>query len=88
MPVLAQIFKLIPRNLIPKLAHEHGVDKQSRTFSPVSHVLALMFGQLSHAIGLNGICDTPGNHHGALSTISESVPPSRNTAHLTLDMLI
>jgi len=35
MTVLAQIFKLIPRNLIPKLAKEHGVDKRSRTFSPV-----------------------------------------------------
>ena len=46
MSVLAQIFKLIPRNLIQKLANEHGVDKQSRSFSPVSHVLALMFGQL------------------------------------------
>jgi hypothetical protein len=78
MTVLAQIFKLIPRNLIPKLAHEHGVDKQSRTFSPVSHVLALMFGQLSHAIGLNDICDTLQNHYGALFTIREAVPPSRN----------
>jgi Domain of unknown function (DUF4372) len=42
MSVLKQIFKLIPRNLIPKLAHKHGVDKQSRTFSPGSHVLALL----------------------------------------------
>ena len=34
MSVLNQIFKLIPRNLIPKLACKHGVDKQSRSFSP------------------------------------------------------
>ena len=78
MTVLEQIFKLIPRNLIPKLAREHGVDKRSRAFSPVSHVLALMFGQLSHAIGLNDICDTLRNHKGALSSIREAVPPSRN----------
>jgi hypothetical protein len=78
MTVLAQIFKLIPRNLIPKLAHEHGVEKRSRSFSPVSHVLALMFGQLTHAIGLNDICDTLRNHSGVLSTIREAVPPSRN----------
>ena len=78
MTVLAQIFKLIPRNLIPKLAKEHGVDKRSRTFSPVSHVLALMFGQLSHALGLNDICDTLRNHGGVLSTIREATPPSRN----------
>lgn len=78
MTVLAQIVKLIPRNLIPKLANEHGVDKQSRSFSPVSHVVALMFGQLSHAIGLNDICDTLRNHSGALFAICGAVPPSRN----------
>jgi len=42
MSVLSQIFKLIPGNLIPKLAREHGVDKKSRTFTPTSHVLALV----------------------------------------------
>ena len=71
MTVLSQIFKLIPRNLIPRLAREHGVDKQARTFSPVSHVLALMFGQLSHAMGLNDVCDTLQNHSGVLTTIRE-----------------
>jgi hypothetical protein len=78
MTVLAQIFKLIPRNLIPSLAREYGVDKQSRTFSPGSHVLALMFGQLTHAIGLNDVCDTLQHHSGVLTTIRESTPPSRN----------
>jgi len=78
MTVLSQIFKLIPRNLIPKLAREYGVDKQSRSFSPTSHVLALMFGQLSHALGLNDICDTLRNHSGVLETIREAVAPSRN----------
>lgn len=78
MTVLAQIFKLIPRNLIPKLAHAHGVDKRARSFSPTSHVLALMFGQLTHAIGLNDICDTLRNHSGVLSSIRNASPPSRN----------
>ena len=78
MTVLKQIYKLIPRNLVPKLAHKHGVDKQSRSFSPGSHVLALVFGQLSHALGLNDICDTLRNHKGVLTTIRDAVPPSRN----------
>lgn len=78
MAVLKQIYKLIPRNLVPKLAHKHGVDKQSRSFSPGSHVLALVFGQLSHALGLNDICDTLRNHKGVLTTIRDAVPPSRN----------
>jgi len=30
MTVLLQIFRLIPRNLIPKHAREYGVDKQAR----------------------------------------------------------
>jgi hypothetical protein len=76
--ILCQIAKLIPRNLIPKLANDHGVSEKSRTFSPTSHVLALMFSQLSHALGLNDICDTLKNHSGVLTTIRGSTPPSRN----------
>jgi hypothetical protein len=78
LTVLAQLFKLIPRNLIPKLANEYGVSKKSRRFSPTSHVLALMFGQLSHAISLNDTCDCLRYHSGALSHIREAVAPSRN----------
>ena len=78
MIVLSQIFKLIPRNLIPKLANEFGIDRQSRVFSPTSHVLALVFGQLTHALGLNDICDTLRNHCGLVSKIRDCVPPSRN----------
>ena len=73
MTVLSQIFKLIPRNLIPKLANEFGIDRQSRVFSPTSHVLALVFGQLTHALGLNDICDTLRNHCGLVSKIRDCV---------------
>jgi hypothetical protein len=38
----------------------------------------LMFGQLSHSIGLNDICDCLCNHSGALSSMRDSVAPSRN----------
>ena len=43
MTVLSQIFKLIPRNLIPKLANEFGIDRQSRVFSPTSHGTTAVF---------------------------------------------
>jgi hypothetical protein len=76
--VLCQISRLIPRNLVERLASKHGVAKKSRTFSPTSHVLSLMFFQLSHAIGLNDVCDTLNNHSGVLTTIRRSTPPSRN----------
>ena len=78
LTVLAQLFKLIPRNLIPRLANEYGVSKKSRHFTPTSHVLALMHAQLSHSISLNDICDCLGNHRGALSSMREAVAPSRN----------
>ena len=67
MAVLSQIFKLIQRNLIQKLANEFGIDRQSRVFSPTSHVLALVFGQL------NDICDTLRNHYGLGSKIRDCV---------------
>ena len=78
LTVLAQIFKLIPRNLIPRLANEYGVSKRSRRFTPTSHVLTLMFGQLSHAISLNDTCDCLGYHSSALTSMREAVAPSRN----------
>jgi len=78
LTVLAQLFKLIPRNLIPKLANEYGVEEQSRSFTATSHVLALMYAQLAHAISLNDICDCLRNHSGYLRSMRESVAPSRN----------
>lgn len=78
MSVLAQICKLIPGNLVSKLSREHGVDKQWREFSPWSHVTALMYSQLSHAMSLNDVCDALRNHAGALAAIREATPPSRN----------
>ncbi len=77
--VLKQICNLIPRNLVQKLAREHGVEKQSRTFSPWSHVVYLFFSQVSHALSLNDVCDALGNHTGALIDIRGAVPPKRNT---------
>jgi hypothetical protein len=78
LAVLGQVFKLIPRNLIPKLANEHGVSKRCRRFDPTSHVLALMFGQVAHAISLNDICDCLRHHGGALLGMRRAVAPSRN----------
>jgi hypothetical protein len=76
--VLKQIVELIPRNLVAKLAREYGVDKQSRAITPWSHVVSLLFAQLSHALSLNDIVDTLRNHNGALLTVRSAIPPSRN----------
>ena len=53
--ILKQLCELIPPYLISKLAREHGVDKQARTFSPWSHVVALLYAQLAHALSLNDV---------------------------------
>ena len=76
--ILKQIMEIIPPYLVSKLAREHGVDKKSRKIRPWSHVLSLIFAQISHALSLNDICDTLRFHCGALSTIRGASAPSRN----------
>ena len=76
--VLRQICNLIPEYLVPKLANETGVDKKARTFSPWSHLVSLIYAQLTHAIGLNDICDALRLHNGLLVTLRGATPPSRN----------
>ena len=77
--VLAQVCKLIPGHLVSKIARKYGVDKQARTFSPWSHVVALLYAQLTHAIGLNDVCDGLRHHAGLLGSVRGAVAPARNT---------
>jgi hypothetical protein len=78
MTVLRQICNLIPNHLVPKLAQETGVQSQARTFSPWSHVVSLLFAQLTHAMGLNDVCDALRLHSGPLSALRGATAPSRN----------
>jgi hypothetical protein len=75
---LAQLCNFIPGHLVGKLAREHGVDAKARTFSAWSHVVAMLYGQLAHAIGLNDVCDALRHHTGWLARIRGATPPSRN----------
>jgi len=75
---LHQLCKLIPSHLTEKLARKHGVDKKARTFTPWSHVVSLLFAQLTHAIGLNDVCDSLRHHTAKLGAIRSAVAPSRN----------
>ncbi len=76
--VLNQICNQIPRNLVPRLARKHGVDKKARGFTPWSHVVALLHSQLAHSLSLNDVADTMNNHSGAIAAIRRASPPSRN----------
>lgn len=73
-----QVCNLIPPHLVNNLAQKYGVDEKSRTFTPWSHVTALIYAQLTHAIGLNDVCDALRMNRGALATIRGATPPSRN----------
>ena len=79
LPVLAQLCKLIPSHLTASLAKKHGIDKQARSFSAWSHVVSLLFAQLTHATGLNDVCDALRNHSRWLGSLRGATAPPRNT---------
>lgn len=74
---LKQVLNLIPRNLIGRHARETGVDAKARSFSVTSHLAAMLFAQLSHAIGVNDVCDWLRLKSAALARFGVT-PPSRN----------
>ena len=76
--VLKQICQHIPAHLVPKLSRTFGADKKARSFSPWSHVVAMLHVQLAHSLSLNDVADTLRNHSGVLTTIRRATPPSRN----------
>lgn len=76
--LLRQICNFIPDFLVPKLARETGVEEKVRSFSAWSHVVSLLYAQLTHSIGLNDVCDALGLHSGPLSSLRGATPPSRN----------
>jgi Domain of unknown function (DUF4372) len=57
--LLRQICNFIPEFLVSKLARETGVADKVRTFSAWSHVLALLYAQLTHSSGLNDVYPQP-----------------------------
>ncbi len=77
--ILRQLVELIPPYLVPKLARETAVTEQARTFSPWSHVVTMLYAQVSHAFGLNDVCDALRLQVTALCAMRGATPPARNT---------
>ena len=73
--ILHQLCNLIPNHLVPKLARETGSDKQARTYLPWSHVVTLLFAQLTHRLGLNDVNGLGDLSVVALLCLSEPVAP-------------
>ena len=76
--LLRQICNFIPPHEVSKIARETGVQDKSRAFTPWSHVVSLLYAQLTHSIGLNDTCDSLALHGGELETIRGASAPSRN----------
>jgi hypothetical protein len=77
--LLRQLCNFIPPHLVPRLARETSVEDQARTFSPWSHVVSLLYAQLTHSLGLNDVCDALRLHSGSLSALRGATPPPKNT---------
>lgn len=77
--ILRQVCQLIPPHLVSKLARETGVAQKERSFSAWSHVVAMIYAQISHAWSLNDVCDGLRLHLTALWAIRGARPPARNT---------
>jgi hypothetical protein len=78
LTVLRQLCNLIPTHLVSQLARQTGADQRARSFSNWSHVVALLYAQLVHAIGLNDVCDGLRLHSGPLSGIRGATARSKN----------
>jgi len=76
--ILRQICNYIPVHEVSKIARVTGAEDKSRTFNPWSHVVSLLYGQLTHSIGLNDLCDSLQLHSGPLASIRGATAPSRN----------
>ncbi len=78
LSIFRQICNFIPSYLVPKLARETNSEEKSRTFTPWSHVVSLLFAQFAHCIGLNDVCDALKLNSGFLSSIRGAIAPTRN----------
>ncbi len=78
LSIFRQVCNFIPSYLVAKLARETNSQEKSRTFTPWSHVVSLLFAQCTHSFGLNDVCDCLKLNSGLLSTIRGATPPSRN----------
>src|SRR5438034_8175916 len=76
--ILRQICNFIPPHEVSKIARTTGVEDKSRTFTPWSHVVSLVYAQLTHSIGLNDLCDSLQLHSGPLASVGGATAPSRN----------
>ena len=74
-PIICQIVNTIPTQFVAETAKAHRV--LSRTFSPKSHVAAMLYCQVSKTESLNSICDVA-RANDALWRSMDVTPSTRN----------
>jgi len=79
--VLKQILNLIPRGSINRHALETGVEAKARTVGVPGLLSAMLFVQLSHAIGLNDVRDWLRLKAGVLARFGVTPPPRNALSH-------
>lgn len=72
-----QIVKLIPPQIVLEAATETKI--LSRTFTPWSHLLALIYQQLTRTESLNGVCDAAAAFECEWGRMRGAQVPHRNT---------
>ena len=77
--ILRQVCNLIPPHLVKRLAELYGVDDKSRKFTPWSHVVSLIYAQMTHAVSLNDVCDGLRMNETMLTPIRGATAPAKNT---------
>ena len=76
--ILRQFCNFIPPHEVSKIAQRTGAEDKARGFSPWGHMVSLLYGQSTHSIGLNDLCDSLQLDCGPLSSIRGAAAPSRN----------
>ena len=71
-PIICQIVNVIPNQFVAQTAAEHKV--VSRTFSPKSHVAAMLYCQVSKTESLNSICDVAQANETLWTSMGVTVP--------------
>jgi hypothetical protein len=75
--VVKQLLKHIPRSLISEVMRDTGVVAKAREIWVFSLLCSMLFAQLTHAVGLNDVCDWLRLKQAILAGV-RAMPPSRN----------
>jgi hypothetical protein len=79
--VLKQLLNHISRGTVNRLGRETGAESKARSFHVFSHLSAMLFAQLTHAIGLNDVCDWLRLKRGVLGRMGVVVPSRNALSH-------